>query len=166
MKKSQINSTEEKVSAHQNEIARLHEEIKFLRHNLEQSRDTLSTRDKDVARLQGEHKSLETKFIKQEMEMKEYTIKLENRAQQSRHREKDVAEREGLIKKLQSEMEEFKFLFTTRGQELQRYVDEINKLKSELSDLYNLSDSQKMEIRKLKRRPVAQSVLCESCKIK
>lgn len=144
MKKSQINSTEEKVSAHQNEIARLSEEIRFLRHNLEQSREALSARDREVVRLQGEHKTLEGRLVKQEMEMKEYSIKLESRAQESRHREKEVTEREGLIKKLQAEMEEFKFLFSTRGQELQRYVDESNKLKSELTDLYNLSDSQKM----------------------
>jgi uncharacterized protein YlaI len=67
---------------------------------------------------------------------------------------------------MQLESEELKFQFTNKTQEVNLYREETERLKAELSDLYNQIDSQKMEMRKLKRRPAAQSSLCESCRLR
>jgi hypothetical protein len=49
---------------------------------------------------------------------------------------------------------------------MQIYTQEMNRLKEEVSELYHQNDMQKNEIRKLKRKPISQAVLCESCRLK
>jgi hypothetical protein len=76
LKKSQISSTEEKVTATAQENQRLVEEVRFLRQAMEAEREAARGKEKELARVAQESKQAEGKCLRLEGELREAAVRL------------------------------------------------------------------------------------------
>lgn len=70
MKKSQIVTTEERATATAQENARLHEEVRYLKHTLETEREATRVKDREISKFVAESKVAESRSIRLEGELK------------------------------------------------------------------------------------------------